>query len=106
MRTHESGRASAETAAGRCTMGAKEAFSTDNWQLTTDNSAMTDPRLKKLARLLTEYSTALKRGDRVLLDLIDVPDEFSVELILSARGIGANRPVEVSPTRVSRQMVR
>ena len=38
---------------------------------------MTDPRYKKLAKLLVEYSTRLEKGDRVLLDMIDVPDEFS-----------------------------
>jgi len=37
---------------------------------------MTDPRFKKLAKLLEEYSTALKKGERVLLDMIDVPDKF------------------------------
>jgi len=67
---------------------------------------MTDPRLKKLTRLLTEYSTALKRGDRVLLDLIDVPDEFSAELIRAARAIGATPLVEVRHTRVSREILR
>ena len=40
---------------------------------------MTDPRYKKLAKLLVEYSTELKKGDRVLLDMIDVPDEFTIE---------------------------
>src|SRR5207302_7354842 len=34
-------------------------FSTDNGPLATNNSAMTDPRFKKLAGLLTGYSTTL-----------------------------------------------
>ena len=34
---------------------------------------MTDPRYKKLATLLARYSTELKKGDRVLLDMIDDP---------------------------------
>ena len=50
---------------------------------------MTDPRYRKLAKLLVEYSTALKKGDRVLLDMIDVPDEFAVELMRAARAVGA-----------------
>jgi len=50
---------------------------------------MTDPRYSKLARLLVEYSTALKKGERVLLDMIDVPDEFSIELIRAVRAVGA-----------------
>ena len=67
---------------------------------------MTDPRCQKLAKLLAEYSTELKKGDRVLLDLIDVPDEFSVELIRAARATGATPLVEVRHTRVSREMIR
>jgi len=67
---------------------------------------MTDPRFKKLAKLLTEYSTELEKGDRVLLELNDVPDEFSVELIRAARATGATPLVEVRHTRVSREILR
>src|ERR1041384_3109483 len=67
---------------------------------------MTDPRFKKLAKLLAEYSTELKKGDRVLLDLIDVPDEFSVELIRATRDAGATPIVEVRHTRVTREIIR
>ena len=51
---------------------------------------MTDPRYKKLANAFGEYSTALKKGDRVLLDMIDVPDEFSIELMRAVRAAGAH----------------
>src|SRR5450759_3249725 len=67
---------------------------------------MTDPRYKKLAKLLTEYSCELKKGDRVLLNMIDVPDEFTVELIRAARATGATPLVEVNHTRVSRELLR
>jgi len=67
---------------------------------------MTDPRYTKLAKLLVEYSTALKKGDRVLLDLIDVPDEFGVELIRAARAVGAVPVIAVRHTRLNREMVR
>jgi aminopeptidase len=53
---------------------------------------MTDPRFQKLAKLLVEYSTALKRGDRVLIDVIDVPDEFAIELMRAARVRGRVDP--------------
>jgi len=66
---------------------------------------MTDPRFKKLAKLLVEYSTALKKGERVLLDLVDVPDEFSVELLRAARAIGATPLVEVRHTRITREIL-
>src|SRR6267378_7786312 len=67
---------------------------------------MTDPRYTKLAKLLVEYSTQLKRGDHVMLDMIDVPDEFTVELMRAARAAGAMPIIEVRHTRVSREIVR
>ena len=67
---------------------------------------MTDPRYKKLARLLVGYSTALKQGDRVLLEMIDVPDEFSIELMRAARAAGATPIIEVRHTRVNREVLR
>jgi aminopeptidase len=67
---------------------------------------MTDPRYGKLASLLVEYSTQLKKGDRVLLDLSDVPDEFSVELVRAARRAGATPIVEVRHGRVTRELLR
>ena len=66
---------------------------------------MTDPRYPKLARLLVNYSTALKKGDRILLDMIDVPDEFTVELIRAVRAAGATPFVETRHTRVGRELM-
>jgi len=67
---------------------------------------MTDPRYTKLAKLLVEYSTALKKGDRVLLDMIDVPDEFSIELMRATRKAGATPLIEVRHTRITREIQR
>ncbi len=67
---------------------------------------MTDPRYRKLAKLLVEYSTALQKGDRVLLDMIDVPEEFCVELMRAARAVGAVPLIEIRRTRVNREIVR
>src|SRR5437667_4976950 len=67
---------------------------------------MTDPRFKKLANLLVQYSTQLKKGDRVLLDLIDVPDEFSIELIRAVRAAAAVPVVEIRHTRITRELLR
>ncbi len=66
---------------------------------------MTDPRYTKLARLLVNYSTQIKKGDRALLDMIDVPDEFSVELIRAVRAAGGTPLVEVRHTRVTRELL-
>jgi aminopeptidase len=65
---------------------------------------MTDPRYTKLAKLLVEYSTQLKKGDRVLLDMTDVPDEFSVEMMRAARAAGATPLIEVRHGRVNREI--
>src|ERR1051325_696890 len=67
---------------------------------------MTDPRYTKLARLLVEYSTELKKGDTALLDMIDVPDEFTVELMRAVRRVGATPLVEVRHSRVTREILR
>lgn len=67
---------------------------------------MTDPRYSKLAKLLIEYSTELKKGDRILLDMIDVPDEMTIELIRAVRKQGAVPFVETRHTRVGREMLR
>jgi aminopeptidase len=67
---------------------------------------MTDLRFQKLAKLLVEYSTQLKKGDRVLLDMIDVPDEFSIELIRAVRKVRATPIVEARHTRVTRELLR
>ena len=67
---------------------------------------MTDPRYTKLAKMLVEYSTSLKPGDRVLLDMVDVPDEFSIELMQAARAAGATPIIEVRHTRINREVLR
>jgi aminopeptidase len=66
---------------------------------------MTDPRYQKLAKLLVNYSTQVKKGDRALLDLIDVPDEFSIELTRAVRAAGGTPFVEVRHTRVTRELL-
>jgi aminopeptidase len=66
---------------------------------------MTDPRYLKLAKLLVEYSTELKKGDRILLDMIDVPDEFTIELIRAVRKAGALPFVDTRHTRVGRELL-
>jgi aminopeptidase len=67
---------------------------------------MNDPRCAKLAKLLVHYSTRVKKGDRVLLDMIDVPDEMTVALMRAVRQAGATPLVEVRHTRVNREILR
>jgi aminopeptidase len=67
---------------------------------------MTDPRYAKLSDLLVKYSTKLKKNDRILLDMIDVPDEFAVELMRAARKAGAIPLIETRHTRITREIQR
>ena len=67
---------------------------------------MTDPRYGKLADVLVNYSTKLKKGERVLIDAIDIPDEFTVELVRAVRAAGATPLVEVRHGRVTREILR
>jgi aminopeptidase len=67
---------------------------------------MTDPRFTKLARLLVEYSVKLKKGDRVLIEMFDAPDEMALELMRAARRAGALPFVEARHSRITREVLR
>jgi aminopeptidase len=67
---------------------------------------MTDPRYTKLAKVLVNYSTALRKGDKVLIDAIDIPDEFIIELMRTVRRAGAVPLVEIRRGRVTRELLR
>ena len=67
---------------------------------------MTDPRFAKLADLLINYSCSIKKGENILLDMIDVPDEFTVELMRATRRAGATPIVEVRHSRVTREVLK
>jgi aminopeptidase len=66
---------------------------------------MTDPRYQKLAKLLINYSTEITKGDNVLLDMIDVPDEMGIQLMRAVRAAGGTPFIEVRHTRVSREVL-
>jgi len=65
---------------------------------------MHDPRLDKLARLLTTFSTSLKKGDKVLIDAFDIPAEMTIALIRAVRELKAIPFVQLHNARVSREM--
>jgi len=63
-----------------------------------------DPRFEQLAEGLTGFSTALKKGERVLIDAFDVPDAMVIALIRSARARGAMPYVQIHRARVTREL--
>lgn len=67
---------------------------------------MTDPRLPRLAEVLTGFSTLLKKGERVLIDAFDIPDEFTIELVRAARAHGAIPYVNLQRARVTRELLK
>ena len=50
---------------------------------------MTDPRYAQLADTLIGYSTALKPGDKILIEAIDVPHAMTCQLVRRAAEAGA-----------------
>ncbi|MBA2431112.1 MAG: aminopeptidase [Chthoniobacterales bacterium] len=65
---------------------------------------MHDPRFDKLAQLLVEYSTRLKRNETVLIESFDVPDEMTIALIRAARKAGALPFTQVNRGRITREL--
>jgi aminopeptidase len=64
-----------------------------------------DPRYHELAGLLTGFSTALARGERVLIDAFDVPEAMVIALIRATRARGAHPYVQIHRARVNRELM-
>ena len=67
---------------------------------------MHDARIDALARQLVRYSTSLKKGEKVLVDLHDVPDSIGLALIREARAKGALPFIRVHQSRLTREMMK
>ncbi|MDB4657469.1 aminopeptidase [Verrucomicrobiales bacterium] len=65
---------------------------------------MQDPRLSQLAKQLVRYSTATKKGDNVLIDLYDVPEEMGIALIREVRAVKATPFINVNQQKIAREM--
>src|SRR5438128_2061173 len=65
---------------------------------------MHDPRFDKLAKLLVEYSTRLKRNETVLIESFDVPDEMTIALVRAVRKAGALPFVQVQRAQINREL--
>ena len=65
---------------------------------------MHDPRYDKLAKVLVEYSTRLKRNETVLIETFDVPDEMTIALVRAARNAGAIPFAQVYRARLNREL--
>jgi aminopeptidase len=67
---------------------------------------MHDTRIDALARQLVRYSTSLKKGEKVLIDLHDVPDSIGLALIREVRAKGAFPFLRLHQARLTRELLR
>jgi aminopeptidase len=65
---------------------------------------MQDARFDKLASLLVDYSTELKRNEKVLIEVFDAPDDMTIALIRAARKARAIPFVQIQRARVMREL--
>ena len=66
---------------------------------------MRDPRQSQLAHLLVNYSTKVKKGDNVLIEAFDIPEEFVIELVKAVRKRHGNPFVSIKSTQVIRDLI-
>lgn len=67
---------------------------------------MQDPRIYQLARQLVRYSTNIKKGEKVLLHLSDVPDELGIALIREVRAKKGIPVIKIDHGVIGREMIR
>jgi aminopeptidase len=66
---------------------------------------MTDPRIEKLAGVLVNYSCAVKPGEAILIEAIDVPHAFTKALVRTAAAAGARPLVMLKSNEVTRELM-
>jgi aminopeptidase len=67
---------------------------------------MTDPRVTKLAETLVNYSCAVRPGEKILIEAIDVPTEFATECVRVAAAAGAHPLLMLKSNRVNRALMQ
>ena len=67
---------------------------------------MHDARIDALARQLVRYSVSLKKGEKVLIDLHDVPDSIGLALVREVRVRGGFPFIKLHQGRLTREMLK
>ena len=67
---------------------------------------MMDPRLQKLAENLINYSCRLQKGEKLLIEAIDIPKEMVIALIRAARKAGGLPLVTLKNNTIARELYR
>ncbi len=65
---------------------------------------MKDPRLSKLAKNLVNYSLAVKKGEKVLIEAYEIDAEFVVELVREIFAVGGYPFVEIFDRKILRAL--
>ena len=63
---------------------------------------MNDPRYERLARTLIEHSTRLQKGEHLLVETWDIPEEMIIALIEQGRSVGGHVHVAPHHSRIQR----
>jgi len=64
-----------------------------------------DPRYQALAKQLINYSTSLKKGEKILLDLVDTPEDMAIALIRAVRARKAEPFLRLGSNRLTRELL-
>jgi aminopeptidase len=67
---------------------------------------MLDSRIDKLAKMLVNYSCAVKKGDKLLLEAIDVPHEFAAAIVRHTSKAGGHPLVMLKSNQVTRALMQ
>ncbi len=67
---------------------------------------MHDPRFDKLANVLIGHSTNLQKGEKILIEAIDIPKEFIVALIRRVRQAGGIPLLTIKNNTLMRELLR
>ena len=66
---------------------------------------MKDPRIRKMAKQVIEYSVHLQPGEKVLIDIWDEAYDFAEELVGAAQEAGGQPFVNLQSLSLNRQLI-
>jgi len=67
---------------------------------------MLDPRITKLAETLVNYSCGLRKGEKILIETFDIPEEMVIELVREVTKVGGIPLVTLKNNRIIRALYR
>ena len=65
---------------------------------------MKDPRYDNLAQVLIQHSTKLEKGEKILIEAIDIPPEMVISLMRAAKDAGGTPLVTIKQNAILREL--